>query len=47
VAQIEILPLAEVSSQIRQRLDAEKFDNRIDARIKDAGVKIDESFFQK
>ena len=43
--EVNVAPLSEVSSQIRQKLDSQQFDAQVDAKIKAAGVKIDESFF--
>ena len=47
VSEIKVASLSEVAAQIRQRLDTDEFDARIDAKIKDAGVTIDASFFTK
>ena len=47
VTDVKVTPLAEVSSQIRQKLDADRFSAQVEDRIKQSGVKIDESFFQK
>jgi parvulin-like peptidyl-prolyl isomerase len=43
--EVKVAPLSEVSSEIRQKLEADQFNAQVDAKIKAADVKIDESFF--
>jgi parvulin-like peptidyl-prolyl isomerase len=47
VPEVKVAPLADVSAEIRQRLDTDQFNARVKEKITQAGVKIDESFFQK
>jgi peptidyl-prolyl cis-trans isomerase C len=46
VSDLTVIPLSEVTPQIRQKLDAEQFDAHVGAKMKEAEVAIDESFFK-
>jgi hypothetical protein len=47
VSELKVAPLAEVTPQIRQKLDADQFDAYVQAKIKEAKITIDESYFKK
>lgn len=46
VTETKVSQLDQVRDQIRQRLNSEQTKTEIDARVKAAGVKVDESFFK-
>jgi parvulin-like peptidyl-prolyl isomerase len=47
VSELNVMPLAEATLQIRQKLDAAQFDEQLKAKIREAEVTIDEAFFKK
>lgn len=46
VTETKTAPIEEVRDQIRQKLSSDAVKDEIDAKVKAAGVKIDESFFK-
>jgi foldase protein PrsA len=42
----EVKPFEDFREPIRQKLVADEVDRQLDAKVKEAGVKIDESFFK-
>lgn len=47
VTETRVKPLEDVRDEIRQELSSEEVDSLIQARVNDADVKIDESYFQR
>jgi parvulin-like peptidyl-prolyl isomerase len=46
VTGLRVGSLDEVSAQIRQKLDMDQFNAEVDTKIRDAGIQVDESFFE-